>query len=185
MPWGAAWRPPASILYTLSRHRPRWLVELCKEAAASALKAGRDRINFDDITKELETFGRHRIDDTIAEFQSQCPEIAELITAFAGEPEWFTTDKLIGAIRDRILQGVHPRIVGVLGTPSAVEVAHFLFQIGFLTARRELGVDQYEHFAYADNPQLLVARTNLDQGFSWEIHPVFRNVLKLKNVARP
>ena len=183
MPWGRdKKRPPTSILYTLSRHRPRWLVELCKEAAASADRSARDKINFDDINKQLDAFGRRRIDDTIAEFRSQCPEIRELITAFVGEPEWFTTAELVTAIRDRVLQAVHPHIVGLVGNASPTEVAHFLFSIGFLTARRDLGGGDYEHLSFANNPDLLSSRTNIDQGHTWEIHPVFRQPLKLKNV---
>lgn len=184
MPWGRDQRrSPATILYTLSRRRPRWLVELSKHAAAGALKNRRQRINFDDITGVLPDFGQRRVQDTVAEFRSQCPEIEELLTAFVGEPEWFTTADLMSALNNRVLQGVHPKIVGVMGKPSAMEVAHFLFQIGFLTARRDTDGDHYEHLAYADNPALLNARTNVDQGFSWEVHPVFRQVLKLKNVS--
>jgi hypothetical protein len=122
------------------------------------------------------------VQDTVAEFRSQCPEIEELLTAFVGEPEWFSTADLISALNNRVLQAVHPKIVGVMGKPAAMEVAHFLFQIGFLTARRDISPDSYEHLAYSDNPALLNARTNVDQGFSWEVHPVFRQVLKLKNV---
>lgn len=182
MPWGRdQTRPPATILYTLSRRRPRWLVELAKYAAAATSKARRDRINFDDINDVLPDFGGRRIQDTIAEFRSQCPEIEELLTAFVGEPERFSTADLISALNNRVLQAVHPKIVGIVGTPSAMEVAHFLFQIGFLTARQELIGGHYEHLAYSDNPALLSSRTNVDQGFTWEIHPVFRQALRLKN----
>lgn len=183
MPWGKDRnRPPAVILYTLARHRPRWLVELWKVAALSAEKNKRERINFDDIDKELESFGKRRIDDTIAEFKSQCPEIEDLIVAFVGQPEWFPTDDLVKTLHNRILQAVHPKIFGVVGHPSPKEVAHFLFQIGFLTARKDFADGSYEHLAYADNPTLLNAKTNVDQGYSWEVHPVFRQALKLKNV---
>ncbi len=147
------------------------------------MKNKRERINFDDITAVLPDFGHRRVQDTVAEFRSQCPEIEELLTAFVGEPEWFSTADLISALNNRVLQGVHPKIVGVMGKPAAMEVAHFLFQIGFLTARRDISPDNYEHLAYSDNPALLNVRTNVDQGFSWEVHPVFRQVLKLKNVA--
>ncbi|MCW5623643.1 MAG: hypothetical protein KIT73_02870 [Burkholderiales bacterium] len=183
MPWGKERdRPPAVILYTLSRHRPRWLIELSKHAAASAAGAKRLRINFDDINNELDSFGRRRIEDTVAEFKSQCPEIEELLAAFVGQPEWFSTADLMSTLSNRILQGVHPRIAGVLGVPSAKEVAHFLFQIGFLTARKDLPGGDYQHIAFSENPSLLRTRTNVDQGYSWEIHPVFRQPLKLKNV---
>ncbi|RMX04033.1 hypothetical protein EBQ24_12320 [Allofranklinella schreckenbergeri] len=182
MPWGREkFRSPVIILYTLARHRPRWLIELWKVAANSAVKSRRKLISYDDIKDELEKFGKRRIEDAVAEFRSQCPEIEELLVAFVGQPERFTTDQLIKAIQNRVLQMVHPRIVGVPGTPSARETAHFLYQIGFLTARKDLGNDEYEHLSYAENPALLNARTNIDQGHSWEIHPVFRQALKLKN----
>jgi hypothetical protein len=34
---------------------------------------------------------------------------------------------------------------------------------------------------YSDNPTLLHSRTNLDDGAKWEIHPVFREHLNLRN----
>lgn len=177
-------RRPAIVLHTLSRHRPRWLVELCKAAGHAAKKAKHERITFDDIEGQLQAFGKRRIEDTVAEFKSQCAQIEELLTAFAGKKESFSTDELIKFIRDSIMQGVHPKIVGVLGSPSHVEVAHFLFHIGFLTARKDFPNGSYEHISFANNPSLLSSRTNVDQGYSWEIHPVFRQALALKNVDR-
>jgi hypothetical protein len=185
MPWGRErTRPPTTILYTMARHRPRWLVELCKAAAKSAVRQKHTKITFDDIDGELEEFGKRRIDDTVAEFRSQCTQIEDLLTAFVNQKEWFSTDELIRLLRDSVLQGVHPKILGVLGKPSPLEVAHFLFQIGFLTARKDFADGNYEHLMYAENPYLLSSRTNVDQGYSWEIHPVFRQALKLKNVRR-
>lgn len=183
MPWGREkYRPPTVILYTLARHRPRWLVELWRVAAISAEKSRREKINFDDIDKELAAFGNRRVEDTTAEFRSQCPQIEDLLVAFVGQDERFSTDALIKMLNNRILTGVHPRIVGVLGNPSTTDVAHFLYQIGFLTARKDFSDDHYEHISYADNPKLLNSKANIDQGYSWEIHPVFRQALKLKNV---
>ncbi|NNM68658.1 MAG: hypothetical protein HKM00_01585 [Gallionella sp.] len=181
MPWGMGNRPPTVILYTLARHRPRWLVELWRVASASAEKNRRQKINFDDINKELEAFGKRRVEDTVAEFKSQCPQIEDLLVAFVGQSERFSTDELMKTLKNRVLNGTHPKIIGVLGSPSTLDVAHFLFQIGFLTARKDFSDDHYEHIAYADNPMLLNTKTNIDQGYSWEIHPVFRQALKLKN----
>ena len=182
MPWGHSKRAPATILYTLARYRPRWLVELWREAASAATQRSRTKINFDDIQGQLSIFGRKRIDDTIAEFVSQCPQIESLITAFVDQPEWFSTDQLYLLINKRILQSVQPKIVGVLGAANATDVATFLYQIGFLTARQELGNGSYTHVLYADKPDLFATPTNRDQGYSWEIHPVFRQALRLTNV---
>ncbi|MCA3040121.1 MAG: hypothetical protein ING37_05935 [Rhodocyclaceae bacterium] len=184
MPWGGdkRGRHPHQILHTLSRHRPRWLIGLCKEAAKSAVVSWRKKIGLDDITSVLAVFGQQRIDDTIAEFQAQCPQVGELVSAFSRQNERYQTDDLIKTIKNRILGGVHPQIVGISGAPDAVEIAHFLFQIGFLTARRDLSGGHYQHLAYAEAPHLLSDRTNFDDGVSWEIHPVFRQVLRLQNV---
>lgn len=183
MPWGKdQQRPAATTLYTFARQRPRWLVELWKVSAKAAKKAGSSIIDLPHINGELESFGQRRIDDTVAEFKSQCPQVEELLVAFINEPEWFSTDELIKTIREKIIEnGIQPRISGVTGAASPWEIAHFLYQISFLTARKDRGDGHYDHFSYASNPRLLSARTNLDQGHSWEIHPVFRQALKLKN----
>lgn len=184
MPWGgdARMRQPHVILHTLSKHRPRWLIELCKEATKSAKAARRTKIGLDDITSVLPKFGQGRIDDAIAEFQSQCPQVGELISAFSRQNERYSTDELIKTLRNRVFGAVHPQIVGVSSPAREMDVAHFLFQIGFLTARRELGNENYEHLAYANAPHLLKDRTNIDDGMTWEIHPVYRQTLKLQNV---
>lgn len=184
MPWGQndRRRPASIVLATLSRHRPRWLVELCKEASKSAEKRNADKIYFDDIVNELEEFGKRRVDDTIAEYQSQCPQIEEIISAFSKQNERYPTADLLKLIEDRVLQPLNPKIFGIVGKPSHKEVAHFLFQIGFITARQDNADRSYNHISFDMNPSLLKSRTNIDDGVSWEIHPVFRQALQLKNV---
>lgn len=184
MPWGGdhRMRSPHVILHTLSKHRPRWLVELCKEAANHLRITKKTKIGRDDITTVLPAFGQRRIDDAVAEFSSQCPQVSELLSAFSRQNERYTTDELINTLRNRVMAAVHPQIVGTTQPASEVEVAHFLFQIGFLTARRDFSATHYEHLAYSDAPHLLKDRTNLDDGVTWEIHPVYRQTLRLQNV---
>ncbi len=186
MPWGGAdrTRPPHIVLWTLTAHRPRWLIELCKEAGRAAQKRGAGKINFDDIKAELNVFGRKRIEDTEAEFKSQCPQIAELLGAFSRQPDIYSTDELLKTIHNRIIQAVNPTLIGNAGKASDLDVAHFLFQIGFLAGRRDYGENRgYDHVIYRDNPSLLRSRTNIDDGLRWEINPVFREVLNLRPVA--
>ena len=142
----------------------------------------KSKIGLDELTEVLPAFGQSRIDDAIAEFGSQCPQTSELLSAFSRQNERYTTDELIKTLRDRVMMAVHPQIAGITPPADAVAVAHFLFQIGFLTARRDISEGHYEHIVYADAPHLLKDRTNLDDGVSWEIHPVYRQTLKLKNV---
>ena len=186
MPWGGGERkrPPHVVLWTLTAHRPRWLVELCKVAGRSAAKRAMKRINWDDIDAQLAEFGRKRIEDTVAEFRSQCPQIEELLGAFSRQADLYSTDELLKTIHNRIIQAVSPTFVGLGGKPSDLDVAHFLFQVGFLAGRRDYGEHRgYDHVLYRDNPTLLRSRTNLDDGLRWEVNPVFREVLNLRPIV--
>lgn len=168
-------------LTTLSRRRPRWLVELCREAARAASARRQPVIALADVVGCLEPFGKRRIADTVAEFKAQCPEVEELIAAFSGQAEEYKTDELMKLIDRRVLQGLRPKIDGVPGVANARNVAAFLFEIGFLSARRQLPEGEYEHLTYTDQPDLLRSRTNVDGGVTWEIHPVFRQALDLRD----
>jgi hypothetical protein len=181
--WGGNSRPVHVPLVTLSRRRPRWLIELAREAALAAQTARRGKVALADITGCLESFGKKRIADTVAEFSPQCPQVNELIAAFSRQSEEYATADLIETISRRVLQSVTPTIVGVLGEPRAMDIAAFLFQIGFLSARRNLADGGYEHLSYSDQPDLLRARTNVDDGVRWEIHPVFRQALQLRDAT--
>ncbi|MCH7903289.1 MAG: hypothetical protein IH944_01830 [Armatimonadetes bacterium] len=186
MPWGGVadgeqqTRPPHVVLGTLSRQRPRWLIELCKEAAKFASRRESLTITYKDITRCLESFGERRVSDTIVEFRSMCPEIEEILTAFAKQAEDYKTDELITLIEKRILTHVNVKISGSVGNASAINIAQFLFQIGFITARRQEN-GGYQHYSYVDKPELLKSRTSVDQGLAWEIHPVFRQVLQIRD----
>ncbi len=67
-----------------------------------------------------------------------------------------------------------------------MDIAQFLFRIGFLTARDELDEEDYRHYTHEDIPKLLRNRANPDFGYSWEIHPCFRQYLNLqKYIPKP
>lgn len=173
-------RPPQTILATLSSRRPRWMIEIGKAASKNAVNAGSQKITLDHIVANLEAFGRNRIANLSAEYSSYCPQINEVIQAFADQQEDYTTGDLHKLIKNKILGHITVAIAGNNGPNTATQVAHMLYQIGFLTAREDLGEGGYKHYAFAEQPDLLNTRTNLDRGFTWEIHPVFRQALGLR-----
>ncbi|WP_152238216.1 hypothetical protein [Xanthomonas sp. LMG 12461] len=175
-------RSPSVVVASLSRYRPRWMVELCKLASNNAVKHARKKIGLDDLTAPLENFGKTRIDDLIAEFRAQCEKIELLIQSFKGRPEIFKTDALVRHVKNN-LGGRDIRIAGISGRPSDAEIIRFLFQIGFLTARRDLSNGEYRHYSFFDEPGLLSDGTN-DLGVSWEIPSCFRQALQLANAPR-
>jgi hypothetical protein len=159
------------------------MIELAKVAAKSAASFQRTRITRDDIVGELAAFGRRRIEDTVAEFRSRCQEIEELITAFAREKEQFTTDELLKIIDNKILTHIQPTIAGISGRVNNINIASFLFEVGLIYGRRDYQDKTYTHVTFSDNPALLRSRANLDEGLSWEIHPVFRQALNIRDAS--
>lgn len=181
--WNKMHRPVHVPLYTLSQHRPRWLIELCRVSARRAARRNHARIMRDDIFHELDSFGRRRMDDTIAEFRPQCPQVAEILDAFRGQAEQYRTDELLTLIEKRVVQHVAPTIEGVPGRATHRHIASFLFEMGFIFGRRDFDDGSYEHIWFVDQPSLLVSRTDMDSGLSWEIPPVFRQALDLRTDA--
>lgn len=178
---GGTKRPPHVMLHTLSKHRPRWLVELCKVAAKRASGRVAAVVDRSDVLSELDAFGKRRVEDAIAEFRSQCPEIGELLAAFNREREEYSTDELLDVIKRKILEHLKPVIAGVIGPARPLDVAAFLFEIGFIFGRRDFSDGSYEHISFSERPTLLRARTGVDDGVRWEIHPVFRQALEIRD----
>jgi hypothetical protein len=157
------------------------MIELAKTAGIKAVKNKHSKINRHDIFEVLDVFGKKRVEDTIAEFRSQCPEVGELLSAFSRENEELSTDELIQIINTKILSHTSPNITGCIGKSTALDVAAFLFEIGFIYARRDFFDGSYEHISFSDKPALLKSRTNVDSGFKWEIHPVYRQALEIRD----
>lgn len=110
------------------------------------------------------------------------PQIEELIAAFSGQNDLYTTQELLNVIDKHVLAKIETlSIVGVMGRPTQLNVAHFLYQVGFISARKDYGHGDYDHFFYAEKPFLLTSTANLDDGASWEIHIAFRLVLNLRH----
>ena len=152
---GTSTRPPHVALYTLSKHRPRWVVELAKVAAAEAVKKNHKRIARDDIFDQLEKFGRRKIEDTVAEFKSQCPDIEELVAAFAQQKEQMSTAELIKLIDNKeSFPTCLPGLESLSGKASSLQVAALLFEIGLYYARRQRENGEYEHFDFSNRPSL-------------------------------
>ncbi len=180
------YRPPHVVMATLSSHLPRWMIEIAKLAAAHATTSRsvtNAKISKTDIVDVLEGFGRSRIDDLAAEYTSECAQVREIISAFADGAEDYSTAELHTAITNRIMQGTPVTLANCGRVTRPTQIAAFLYEIGFLTAREEGEDGHYVHYTFAQEPDLLHSRTNLDRGMSWEIHPVFRQSLGLRTAS--
>ncbi len=177
-------------LYTLSMHRPRWVIELCKKAATFAKQNNRSHIDLDCIIKQLKDFGTERIVDTTAEFKTRCTDLDKIIYSFHGQHTQLKTDTLKKIVKNRVLSHLNPTIPNKGTDSEDTEICKILYEVGFVFGRRNLGVNdsgkvKYEHIYYKSNPTLFSPGTPLNQNVSWEIHPVFREVLNLVQTDTP
>ncbi len=181
MLWGDKEQLTYRVIYTLAYERPRWAIQLCKLAQASALDDHKNRIeksNFDEVWGE---YGAKRIKDLESEHKHQCSEIRELLNAFRGCERLLTRADLFAWINNHILNHLTLAIEGQAAR-SPREIAHFLYRIGFIVGRSESGINSYEHYQYSEMPDFLTTRTDQDFSVKWEIHPCYREALDIKKL---
>lgn len=181
MTWGEKEQHTYRILYTLAYERPRWAIQLCKLAQASALDDHRDQIWRENIDEVWAEYGTKRIKDLVAEHKHQCAEVEELLTAFRGCERLLSRDDLFRFLGNRVLNHLTPTIDGLVAT-SPREVAHFLYRIGFILARSDAPDGSYQHYHHSEMPDFLATRTDEDFGVGWEIHPCYRQALDIRKL---
>lgn len=172
-------REPHIILSTLSNYRPRWLIEICKYSSISAKKNRQNHILMSDIKECLIDFGENRIRDLSAEYRPQCDKLELVLNSFYESNSIFNRGhNLIDYIEKKIIKTeLVLKITGV-NNPAAKDIAWLLYQIGFITARKQFQDGSYEHYHFESRPYFFRG-LKLDDDFKWEIHPVFRKYLSI------
>jgi len=180
-PWGRrrrleAFRP----IHILSAGRPRWAAQLCKLAGRDAFKKNASLIALGHVWAVMRDYGQARVSDLYKEHRHQCDAIEDIIETFSGGPTRYKTADLLEHLTKRYLKhrGM-PKIDGISAEKGSITVANFLYRIGFIAARDEADRTGLGFVRFEDRPNLLSTPTNLDDGLDWEIHPSYREVLRI------
>lgn len=170
------------ILMSLIRKRPRDLVKLCTLAAREAYKEKESVIQTRHLQSIFEEYSQGRIQDTINEYRSELSNIESLI--FGMKPNRkekvlsdsfiFSTAELNGKLNNILQQNRFIFASGKIG--SAKELAHFLYKINFLTARKILPDGEIDRKYFEESRYL--SSSTVDFGYDWEIHPAYRWALQ-------
>lgn len=179
--WGEKNVQSYKVIHTLSYERPRWAIQLCKLAQSSAIRKRRSVISKEEIDDVWGDYGSKRIADLVAEHKHQCKQIEELITAFRGSDRRFSREELLVFVKNKITNHL-ALFIDSKKANTQLEVAHFLFRIGFLVARSDESSGNYEHYGFRAMPDLLSSRTDNDFNMKWEIHPCYRQALDIKKI---
>jgi hypothetical protein len=181
MDWADGMVDTYKVLYTLSYERPRWAIQLCKLAQEAAIRSRSEIIMRDNIDEVWGEYGAKRIADLVAEHKHQCGEVEELLNAFRGANRLMARDELFKWINNRVSEHMRPTIEGVQ-TRTPMEIARFLYRLGFIVARSDEADGHYEHYRFDQMPDFLSSRTDDDFGLKWEIHPCYREALDIKKL---
>ena len=179
-PWGTrrleAFRP----IHVLSAGRPRWAAQLCKMAGRDAFDKKSERISLGHMKAQMRDYGQARVSDLYKEHRHQCPMMQDILESFAGRQSRYSTQELLAHLTERVIRrrGL-PIIDNRPAVKGSLTVAHFLYRIGFIAARDEKDPTGLGFVRYEDRPNLLTTSANYDDGMDWEIHPSYRQVLRI------
>ena len=179
-PWGQRALESFRPIHILSAGRPRWAAQLCKLAGRDAFGKSANVISLGHVSSVLRTYGQLRVNDLYKEHRHQCAILQDIVESFSGGPRRYTTDALLDHIADKIVKRFgSPTIDGITVEKGALSVAHFLYRCGFIAARDEGDPTGLGFVRFEERPNLLATRANLDDGMNWEIHPSYREVLRI------
>jgi len=180
------------VIASLIRSRPRDMIKLCSLAAKTAYERDPETKFIDDIDFEniLDEYSRNRVQDIVNEFKNELPNIEDLLYRMAPTTKEiknktknvfvYSTNELLKKIKN-IRQNIKLELSYKSYTED-IDIAHFLYKIGFITARREIKdvnnkIIKIDRKYYDEKKQLLKSGAIGDGGYSWEIHPAYRSAI--------
>lgn len=188
----SAWKnkPTHRVIMSLIRSRPRDMIKLCTLASKTAYNRDEnaDKIKDVDFEKILPEYSLNRVQDIVNEFKNELINIETLLYRMAPTAKEireknkdiyvYPTADLLKKIKD-VQQNIELSLVykkekGV--KTEAIDIAHFLYKIGFITARKNIA-GKIDRKYYDEKKQLLKSGQIGDGGYGWEIHPSYRSAI--------
>lgn len=171
-------RPIHYILLSLTRRRPRDLINLCTQAAREANNNGHKQITTSDWESIFSRYSQNRLQDTINEHRYELPDIRRLLLGMKPSHEQkklsgshkYTEDQIIKKIAGIMQTGDFVFSDGRIAT--AKELLTFLYKINFVVARKDLRDGFIDRKYFEDNNYL--SSECVEFGYEWEVHPAFR-----------
>lgn len=182
------WRgkPTNKVIASLIRSRPRDMIKLCTLAAKEAYKENEnaEKIKDTHFEKIISEYSLNRVQDIVNEFKYELQNLNDLIYRMAPTRKEiqekrknifvYTTAQLLEKIKN-IQSNVTLRLVYKDST-TPMDIAHFLYKIGFITARKVID-KKIERKYYDEKKQLLKSGQIGDGGYDWEVHPAYRSAI--------
>lgn len=171
-------KPIHYILLSLTRRRPRDLINLCTQAAREACDNHHSKISTDDWEAIFSRYSQNRLQDTINEHRYELPDIRRLLLGMKPSHDQrklsgshkYTEEQLIRKISGIMQNSDFVFANGQIATEK--ELLTFMYKINFLVARKDLADGYIDRKYFEDNNYL--STENIEFGYDWEVHPAFR-----------
>lgn len=177
--WGNHRVNPLRVIHILSAGRPRWASQLCKIAARDAYNKEHSLIGINNINYAMAEYGRKRLSDLQKEHVHQCNKVSEIIESFRKGASEYRYDELISHINTRILPNTSNIVVDLSSINDAIDIARFLYRIGFITLRNN-EFNKAEGFTHYEDAPDILSETNIDHNALWIVHPAYRTALNIR-----
>lgn len=171
-------KPIHYIILSLTRRRPRDLINLCTQAAREANDNKHSKIDTSDWENVFERYSQNRLQDTINEHRYELPQIERLLLGMkpsntqkklSGTSK-YTEEQLLRKISGIVQRGNFLFSNGRVA--SSKELLTFMYKINFLVGRKEASDGYIDRKYFEDNKYLSTEYTEF--GYEWEVHPAFR-----------
>lgn len=168
--------PMRRALLSFIRQRPRDMILFCSAAARAARKTP---INHTHIQNILPQYGSDRINDLVAEYRHELPNISALLANMRatrqdykdGIYNRYKQNEIIKKLNN-ILSNTDIRFRGQHAKPKSMDVLRFLHRINFLIATKEDEAGYITRRYFEDDESI---SRNIESGvWSWEVHMAYR-----------
>jgi hypothetical protein len=177
------YRQTKSFNYLVDRtlYRPREIIQFCTDALQESRKAQSWPIDYPVITKAELLYSEERTKDIVAEYRFQFPGLMSIFDVFRGKSYSLNRDDL-----ELICLGINTGEFGVEKNAKWVNeqeveyLIEILWRIGFLRAQAVGGIKALRRSGSSYLGPHQVSNLNLRNVPRFQVHPMFRSFLGMK-----
>lgn len=172
--WDSKYLEPFIPIKILAGNRPRWMGQLCKLAGGNA---GQSRIALHHVNAAMKEFGQEKVSDILKEHSHQFLDLVKVIDVFRAGKREYNRYQLTSLLKQNYSSKIEA-VPAINGYPykEPDQIAEFLYQIDFVTARRP---PKSDFIPFQDDPDLFASGENQQNKIMWTINASYRNYLRI------
>lgn len=176
------YRKSKSFNYIVDRtlYRPRELIQFCMDCVDSGKVSPNDPINYSTISQSELGYSESRTKDIAAEYKFQYPGLLSVFEVFRGRAYSLTRVELDNLCLEIVTGGIAVGDAKWISDLEPEQLVDVLWRVGFLRAYAVGGMKALRRSGSSYLGAHQVASLNLRSLSRFQVHPMFRSYLGLK-----